>query len=802
MCIFQGALLSDRYGRHDQYAGQLEFGRPLPHPTLSTRSRILPSTIRPLYVTAIAALLVSIVVGLGYQATAATAASTAVVHAAAETDPVHHSGDAADDIAVWVHPTSPSKSLIIGTDKRGGLALYDMSGAERQFISGFEPNNVDLRQGFTINGVDAALIAISEAAGDTVEFFTVDEANRRLKALPGVIDPDMGASGLCMYRSSGGTTEVFVGDSSGNVQQWRLSWSNGAVQGTLVRRLDFASVTEGCVADDTLGWVYFAEEARGIWRLGADAGDGTNRALVAKTVGNGGAHLVADVEGLALYQTGANAGYLVASSQGSDEFVVLDRQPPHEPLGVFRVNADTVDGVSHTDGIEATSSSLGGSYGAGAFISQDDVNGNGNQNFKLVPWDRVSTALGLEANEVPPPPPPPPGDGKTYYVDATAGNDSRTGRSPSKAWKTLDRVNSVTLEPGDAVLLKRGSVWNERLRILNSGEAGGRIVVSPYGSGRKPKIRGASTCVEVEGDYVTIRKLAIKGCSWAGVGISGQHNVLKGNWIGNNVAGVYLKGTAQYNKVTKNRLMKNDKMIVLTENKSNDDSGAFGVLIHGDHNEVSYNSIDRSAALSYDYGMDGAAIEIYGGSDNYIHHNTARDNDVFAELGEPGTDDNVFAFNAVTSDLEDSVFLVARGSDSGRGPVDGTVAHHNSVYMTGQTSQGFVCYAGCDSDSLSLRNNIIKAVWKVGYADGPIDTDYNIFSGGNAQFEMGSHSIFANPRWVDPGSGDLHLRPASSAVDSGKWLGYNRDLDGTPLPVDGDESGSARVDRGAYEYTP
>ena len=51
------------------------------------------------------------------------------------TTPVPSSGDAADDMVVWVHPTTPSLSLVIGTDKNAGIAVYDMTGAQLQFLS-------------------------------------------------------------------------------------------------------------------------------------------------------------------------------------------------------------------------------------------------------------------------------------------------------------------------------------------------------------------------------------------------------------------------------------------------------------------------------------------------------------------------------------------------------------------------------------------------------------------------------------------------------------------------------------------
>src|SRR5688572_19273536 len=60
-------------------------------------------------------------------------ATTATVAAAVETEPVPHIGDAADDLAIWIHPTDPALSTIIATDKTpgkegvsGGLVVYDL----------------------------------------------------------------------------------------------------------------------------------------------------------------------------------------------------------------------------------------------------------------------------------------------------------------------------------------------------------------------------------------------------------------------------------------------------------------------------------------------------------------------------------------------------------------------------------------------------------------------------------------------------------------------------------------------------
>ena len=81
--------------------------------------------------------------------------------------------------------------------------------------------------------------------------------------------------------------------------------------------------------------------------------------------------------------------------------------------------------------------------------------------------------------------------GTTYYVDSKGGNDSNDGTSESKAFKTLDKVNGLNLEPGDTVLLKKGSVFEDQaLKFTkeDSGAAEAPVKVSTYGEGKRPQI--------------------------------------------------------------------------------------------------------------------------------------------------------------------------------------------------------------------------------------------------------------------------------------------------------------------------
>lgn len=79
----------------------------------------------------------------------------------------------------------------------------------------------------------------------------------------------------------------------------------------------------------------------------------------------------------------------------------------------------------------------------------------------------------------------------TYYVDSKRGNDSNEGTSEGKAFRTLDKVNTLDLEPGDTVLLKKESVFEDQaLKFTkeDSGTAEAPVKISTYGEGSRPQI--------------------------------------------------------------------------------------------------------------------------------------------------------------------------------------------------------------------------------------------------------------------------------------------------------------------------
>jgi myo-inositol-hexaphosphate 3-phosphohydrolase/PKD repeat protein len=279
-----------------------------------------------------------------------------------------------------------------------------MAGARIQRITGGFFGNVDVLQGVR-TGRGSADLVVTYRAG--LRVFAMDPSTRRLRnitdAASGSIPTPHGGEGLCLYRSPrNGAVYAFSNTRDGRVAQFALrdADGDGKIEGAQVRTWDVGSEIEACVADNETGDVYIAEENVGIWKYGAEPGDPTSsgaRTLV-DAVGARG-HLLADVEGLAMVYQADGKGYLLASAQapfGVDNFyAVYERQGSNAFLRTFRVvDGPAADGCSHTDGIAAAAADLGPAFPHGVFVCQDDRNvapRAGNQNFKLVPLERVVT---------------------------------------------------------------------------------------------------------------------------------------------------------------------------------------------------------------------------------------------------------------------------------------------------------------------------------------------------------------------------------------------------------------------------
>jgi hypothetical protein len=81
----------------------------------------------------------------------------------------------------------------------------------------------------------------------------------------------------------------------------------------------------------------------------------------------------------------------------------------------------------------------------------------------------------------------------TFYV-ANSGSDSNNGTSPATPWKTLAKLNTAKMLPGNSAGLQCGSVFREDLTLTQSGTASAPIGYGSYGSctgSNLPLISGA-----------------------------------------------------------------------------------------------------------------------------------------------------------------------------------------------------------------------------------------------------------------------------------------------------------------------
>jgi len=330
----------------------------------------------------------------GRPARSAPQEAIAVVVPRVQTEPVARLGDVADDPAIWVHPTDPARSRVLGTNKKQGLMVYDMAGRQTQFLETGRVNNVDLRQGVRFDGQLFDLAVASQRDDNLVVLYGIDPDGsvRELTRFATGLDQ---LYGICLYQPAAGGLEVIVNDKGGMFRQYRLSRSGGVFEATLARQFSLPSQPEGCVADDRQARLFIGEEKRGIWTLPA-AGTSPARMALVHAVGK---DLHADVEGMAIY-AGKNGNYLIVSSQGDSSYVVLDAAAPYRVRGRFKVGFNApagIDGTSETDGLDVTARNLGGPFSQGMLVIQDGYKRlpDGPQNFKYVAWDDVARALRL-----------------------------------------------------------------------------------------------------------------------------------------------------------------------------------------------------------------------------------------------------------------------------------------------------------------------------------------------------------------------------------------------------------------------
>ena len=304
------------------------------------------------------------------------------VTANVETEPVFAGDDAADDMCVLENFNNPENSLIISSDKKYGIIVYDLEGVKLYDYEVGRINNVDILPSRSIQ--NKYIVAGTNRTYNSIDIYSFNSKGELenlilRKEIPSLKD----VYGVTFYRDEF-NTYLFISDKKGNVEQW--SYNNDEVNSEIkfVRKLKFSSLVEGLVADESKGKIYIGQERKGIWELNAFPSFDSQKKLIFKKSKN----FKPDFEGLALRDDGNGEGYLIASVQGSNGYLIIDRKSLDAKIFFRIIDGDKIDGTTETDGIDVTSIKTS-KFPNGFFIAQDDDNDGLNQNFKLVDWNKI-----------------------------------------------------------------------------------------------------------------------------------------------------------------------------------------------------------------------------------------------------------------------------------------------------------------------------------------------------------------------------------------------------------------------------
>jgi len=315
-----------------------------------------------------------------------------IVNADIETQPVdsQDGDDAADDPAIWVNENDPAKSLILGTNKRAGLYVYNLAGEMLQFNKVGKINNVDLRSGYNYRNKDVVLVAGSNRTINAISLFIIDKEkltlSDTLKNIKSEVDE---VYGICMYKNQK-TKQffVFVNGKDGTIEQWEIKANLEAVK---VRSFNTNTQPEGMAVNDKTAMLYIGVEDECIYKMNANPDASTEMTKLANSDSTNSA-IKYDIEGIAIFPYKGN-DYLIASSQGNFSYSIFKLGATDSYVTSFIIKDADFDGVEETDGLDIAIGSFNQYFPNGILVVQDGYNYNNNvkdkQNFKYISLEKI-----------------------------------------------------------------------------------------------------------------------------------------------------------------------------------------------------------------------------------------------------------------------------------------------------------------------------------------------------------------------------------------------------------------------------
>ncbi|WP_292010640.1 phytase [Chryseobacterium sp.] len=299
-----------------------------------------------------------------------------------------------DDPAIWVNYEDATKSIIIGTDKEtnGGLYAFDLNGKIINKVTPLQrPNNVDIEYGFVLDGKKIDIAATTERETNKVKIYSLPDLKEVGEFTVFDGETERFPMGISLYKNpQSGDIFVIVGRKSGPLDgylwQYRLSENNGKISGEVVRKFGKYSglkEIESIAVDDELGLIYYSDEQFAVHQYYADPAKGNEELLV---FGKG--DFKSDLEGISIYPTSGNTGYILVSNQQADTFNVYLRENP----GAGRI-AEIPFFTKESDGSEVTNVNLGPQFPKGVFVAMS----NGKV-FHFYDWRIIEERINIQRN--------------------------------------------------------------------------------------------------------------------------------------------------------------------------------------------------------------------------------------------------------------------------------------------------------------------------------------------------------------------------------------------------------------------
>lgn len=345
-------------------------------------------------------------------------------------------------------------------------------------------------------------------------------------------------------------------------------------------------------------------------------------------------------------------------------------------------------------------------------------------------------------------------------------------------------LSGFTLRNGFGIVDSDSTIDGGGIRIVNSSPTIENNIVTH----NRSEFEGGGIVVGGQVALPLIKNNIISdntACSGPGIAIHGSSPHVQGNQIINNTSsgcsgglggGILIEGFGSA------EILNN----TISDNVANTDGGGIALNIAGTPT-IRNNTISRNRAI------DGGGISMFNFSEAEIIQNIITDNFAFSSGG------GIY-------------WLVPLGT---RGPrlVNNTIAGNDSPTGSGILADGF------DAQTEVVNNIIIAKEGQVAFFCGnfndvnpPIVHFNDVFSpqglayGGACSDKTGMDgNISADPLFVNPATGDYHLKQGSPAIDVGLNAAPNlpaTDLDGSARIKDGNGDGVAIVDMGVYEAPP